>query len=91
MTLADEIKRLRKEAGLSQTALAEAVGVSQGFVTQLETGRSTGFSVDVLFKLAKALGVDCSHFEPWFAGEAQADTPPEALPEEPERARGKRK
>ncbi len=86
MTLAEEIRRLRKVAGLSQNALAEAVGVSQGFVTQLETGRSTGFSVDVLFRLAKALGVDCSHFEPWFAGESQPDAPADS-----ERAQGKRK
>jgi putative transcriptional regulator len=35
----NEIRRLREEAGLSQGALAQALGVSRQTVNSLETGR----------------------------------------------------
>jgi DNA-binding XRE family transcriptional regulator len=47
---------LRKEAGLSQTELASAVGVSQQTVAYWETAATPPRS-DVLPKMAKALGV----------------------------------
>lgn len=46
----------RKHRGLSQEDLAERAGVTQGLISQLETGK-TDYTGETLEKLAKAL--DC--------------------------------
>jgi transcriptional regulator with XRE-family HTH domain len=51
------IKTLREEKGLSQKALAKRVGVTDAYITMLETGKRKNPSLDILKKLAKALGV----------------------------------
>lgn len=51
-----ELKALRVEAGLSQTALALAAGVSKQLINDLEHGRRIG-SAPTLRALADALGV----------------------------------
>jgi transcriptional regulator with XRE-family HTH domain len=50
------IRRYRNEAGLSQQQLADSVGVSKGFISALEGGRSVP-SLDMLVQLAEALDV----------------------------------
>lgn len=40
MTLAEKLKSMRKQAGLSQEQLAEKLGVSRQAVTKWETGVS---------------------------------------------------
>jgi len=50
------IKKLREEKGLSQKALAERVGVTDAYITMLETGVRKNPSLAVLQRLAKALG-----------------------------------
>lgn len=45
-------KKLRKEHGLTQTELAEAIGVTQGAVHQWESGKSKP-TIDNLKKIAK--------------------------------------
>ncbi|NHH86537.1 helix-turn-helix transcriptional regulator [Cobetia sp. MB87] len=50
------IKQKRKEAGLSQDALAKQVGVTKGAISQWEQG-ATNPSGQNLYSLAKALGV----------------------------------
>ena len=55
--LSGMIKRRRTEVGLSQRALAKLVGVSDAYITQLETRERINPSLDVLKKLAKALKV----------------------------------
>lgn len=52
----DELKRLRKEAGFTQAALAEAAGVSAGYVRQLETDKKRP-TRSVIRKLSGPLGV----------------------------------
>jgi len=47
----------REYRGLSQVALAEASGVTQGMVTMIETGKRRG-QASTLKRLAVALGVD---------------------------------
>lgn len=54
-TIAENLRRLRKAAGLSQAALAEKAGVSQQLVSQLENNKN--FSTTELPGLAFALGV----------------------------------
>jgi DNA-binding XRE family transcriptional regulator len=46
----------RKRAGLTQAALAEAIGKSQAYLAQIEAGRRTG-TVDVYMRLASTLKV----------------------------------
>jgi DNA-binding XRE family transcriptional regulator len=46
----------RRRAGLTQGRLAELVGISQAFLSQLELGLRTG-SIGLHAKLARALGV----------------------------------
>jgi len=51
------IKQLREKKGLSQKALGEKVGVSDAYITMLETGKRKNPSLEILKALAKALGV----------------------------------
>lgn len=52
--------RLRKEAGLTQEQLAERCGLSQQYLSGLESGRRNP-TVVTLYEIAAALGV--SHVE----------------------------
>jgi transcriptional regulator with XRE-family HTH domain len=55
--LSRTIKKRRTELGLSQRALSKRVGVSDAYITQLETRERINPSLDVLRRLAKALKV----------------------------------
>lgn len=50
------IREARKKAGLTTTVLAQQAGVSQAFLSHLETGRSTP-SIATLYRLAAALKI----------------------------------
>jgi len=50
------LKRYRALAGMSQQKLADSVGVSKGFISALEGGRSVP-NLDMLVLLAAALNV----------------------------------
>jgi transcriptional regulator with XRE-family HTH domain len=56
MPIGDQLKELRKAAGLSQMELARASGLSLSVITQLEQGRATDPKLSTLKALAKALG-----------------------------------
>ncbi len=51
------IKKLRKQKGLSQDRLSKLADVSYNTVIKLESGGITNPSIDTLQKLAKALDV----------------------------------
>jgi transcriptional regulator with XRE-family HTH domain len=53
------LRRLRKQHGLSQEALALEAGVERNYISLLELGRNSA-SVKVIFKLAGALGMKAS-------------------------------
>ena len=57
MSLAEKIYQARKKAGLSQEALADALGVTRQAVSKWETGKSSPRS-DKLPLLAQILGVE---------------------------------
>lgn len=49
------IRELRESAGISQVQLAQATGMSQGFISQLEAGTRQP-SIGTLRQLSRALG-----------------------------------
>ena len=51
------LKGLRDARGMTQMELARRAGVTQGYVTMIETGTRKSPSLPVLRRLAKALGV----------------------------------
>ena len=55
--IAQRLRELRADAGLSQQALAVAAGLSVSIVAQLERGATANPRISTLLALAKALGV----------------------------------
>jgi transcriptional regulator with XRE-family HTH domain len=51
------IRRAREQKGMTQRYLAEKAKVTAAYVAQLEMGVKTNPSLDVLKRLAKALGM----------------------------------
>jgi transcriptional regulator with XRE-family HTH domain len=54
--VADNVRSLRKAAGLSQEELAHAAGVDRTYISQVER-RQRNVTIVVLAKIAKALSV----------------------------------
>lgn len=59
-TLGEFIKAERKKSQITTTELAEAIGVSQGYISHLENNRKKNPSPDLLQKISHTLGID--HF-----------------------------
>lgn len=70
MTLAENLKRIRKAAGLSQPRLAAKAKVSQQLISRLESG--TDQTTKKLPQLAAALGVPVTDLDPAYAIETAA-------------------
>jgi transcriptional regulator with XRE-family HTH domain len=58
--LGSAVRRIRELHGIGQEALAERSGLSQGYLSQIESGTWTRVTEDILGRIATALGV-----EPW--------------------------
>lgn len=58
ITLGDEIHRARRHAGLSQAAIAAAVGVHRSTIGRVERGEIAGVSTDRLARLCATVGLD---------------------------------
>lgn len=56
-----KLRRLRSERGMSQTALAHALGISPSYLNQVEQNQRP-LTVSLLLKLNRALGVDIQQF-----------------------------
>jgi transcriptional regulator with XRE-family HTH domain len=54
------VRRIRELHGIGQEVLAERSGLSQGYLSQIESGSWTAVTDDALGRIAVALGV-----EPW--------------------------
>ena len=52
------VKELRTAQGLTQKELAERAKIRQATVSKLESGRAKAIDLEVLEKLARALGCD---------------------------------
>ena len=59
--LGKRVKFLRMEKGLSQTHMAEAIGLSQTNLSNMESGR-TAITIQNIFKMRKVLGCKMSDF-----------------------------
>lgn len=57
-SVGDRIRELRLDRKLSQEQLAKAIGIKQGSLTQLETGKSKAPASKTLTKLARVFEVD---------------------------------
>ena len=51
------LRELRTGRGMSMAALANKAGVTDAYIAQLETGKRQNPSLDILKRLARALGV----------------------------------
>jgi len=58
--LGKEIRRIRKELGLTLVELADRAGLSPSHVSEIETGKTTNPGVAALHKITTALGCDLS-------------------------------
>ncbi len=56
MDVAQMIYDLRKEAGLTQTQLADRIGTQQSVISDLEAADYEGHTMPMLRRIAKALG-----------------------------------
>ncbi len=56
VALAQRIAELREEKHLKQAELAKKLGVSQQFISQIETGQENNLTLDTLLRLARTLG-----------------------------------
>jgi len=57
-TIAKNIKKYRKEKGLSQDKLSRLADVSHATIIKIESGGIQSPTIDTVQKIAKALGVD---------------------------------
>lgn len=56
VALAQKIAEIREEEHLRQADLAKRLGVSQQFISQIETGQEKNLTLETLIKIAKSLG-----------------------------------
>jgi len=56
VALAQKIAELRQDKHLKQVDLAKKLGVSQQFVSQIETGEERNLTIETLIKIAQSLG-----------------------------------
>ena len=62
-TIRRNIKKYRKEKGLTSAQLAEMVGLSHDFIRQIESEKTRyNFSVETLYKISVALDVSLDKF-----------------------------
>ena len=56
VALAQRIAELREEKHLRQVDLAKKIGVSQQFISQIETGEEKNLTIETMIKIARSLG-----------------------------------
>lgn len=60
MSLGEKIKKIRKEAGYTQSDLREKANISKGYLSEIENDKQEP-SLKVLRRIAKALGISSSY------------------------------
>ena len=64
--LAEQIKKIRHEKGLTQGKLAQIAGISLGHVIRLESHRKTNPTMGTLRKVSEALGITLQSLMPYW-------------------------
>lgn len=67
MPLAEKFKAARKQSGLGQVPFATKFGVTQGFVSHIETGRNKTIPVALARQIVAALGLHADYFEGFYS------------------------
>ncbi len=62
MTYAKALRKLLKERGMTQYALAKATGKSRSYISELCSGKIAEPTLSVAFSIADALGVPLQSF-----------------------------
>lgn len=52
----NRMKQIRKERGITLTSVSEKTGISVGYLSHLENGTRKNPSIEIMDKIAKALG-----------------------------------
>lgn len=73
--MAQRIKKLRQERGLTLEQVAEVVGVGKSTVRKWETGMIANMRRDKIADLAKALGTTPAYLMGWKEEEDKKDSP----------------
>ena len=61
--IGQNIKKVRKKIGISQEQLANDIGMSRGFISQIESPKvKTGISLDTLIKISQKYNIDIKTF-----------------------------
>lgn len=60
-TIAFRVLLSRRDLNWDQEKLAEASGISRGYISKLERGYTTNPGVEIIFALAKALGISVEY------------------------------
>lgn len=74
MTVGDRIRMLRKREGISQTDLAQEIGVIKQTLYKYETGIVTNIPADKIEATARALGVTPGYLMGWEDTDAESFT-----------------
>jgi DNA-binding XRE family transcriptional regulator len=56
VALAQKIAEMREEKHLRQVDLAKRIGVTQQFISQIETGEEKNLTLETMIKIARSLG-----------------------------------
>ena len=68
VALAQRIAELREEKHMRQSDLAKKLGVSQQFISQIETGEEKNLTLETMLKIARSLGCGLSISFPKLTG-----------------------
>ncbi|MEO1019441.1 MAG: helix-turn-helix transcriptional regulator [Pseudomonadota bacterium] len=75
--IADQLKAVRKKNKLTQSDMAEILGLERTSVTNIELGKQRP-GVHILYRCCEYFGIPISKFLPTVNSVALADLPPEA-------------
>jgi transcriptional regulator with XRE-family HTH domain len=77
----ERLRTRRRERGLTQNALAQQMGVAQGWLSELENARQGAVQADTVYRLCVALNCSADYLL------GLADTPSRETPPRPRRKR----
>ncbi|EDK34024.1 helix-turn-helix domain-containing protein [Clostridium kluyveri] len=58
--LSDNLKKIREIKGITKYRLSKKSGISQSYICEIESGKYTNPSIDIVLKLAEALEISIS-------------------------------